>query len=80
MNDETTGTESEGNDLTDNNSCATFTQVVTCAENHPHERRRQTLRAILEREAYELRKLKRLKGLQIPLVNSFRNLFSPAKN
>ena len=70
----------ENNDSTtkdpDNTSpTVTYTQVVRCAYGPDGvDRRRQGLRARLERERYE-RELKRQKSL----INVFRNLFGASK-
>ncbi len=57
-------------DTTDDGLEGTFTQVVSCAvDNGSIERRRQDLRAKLEREEFERKKQRKYKFLNI-----FRNL------
>jgi hypothetical protein len=58
--------------MTDSNLTVTYTQVASCiVGDHAVERRRQSLRARLERERYE-----RQKDLEQSFISSFRNLFS----
>ena len=76
MNEDTTNSGFNGMDNTDNSLPITYTQVASCAlGNDRVERRRQTLRAKLEREAYE-----RQKQLENSFIQTFRNLFSTTKH
>lgn len=66
---------------TDTSLPITYTQVASCAVGNDRaeqrqriERRRQTLRAKLEREAYE-----RQKQLENSFIQTFRNIFSSSK-
>ncbi len=70
MNDDTTYTGFDAMDATDNSLMRTYTQIVSCAvgENMV-ERRRQSLRAKLEREQYE-----REQDSENPFTRTFRNL------
>ena len=69
MNDDTTYTGFDEMEATDNSLMRTYTQIVSCAvgENKV-ERRRQSLRAKLEREQYEREKVEK------SFTRSFRNL------
>ena len=70
MNDDTTYTGFDEMDATDNSLMRTYTQVVSCAVGDSFvERRRQSLRAKLEREQYE-----RDQELESSFTRSFRNL------
>lgn len=70
MNDDTTFTGLDAMDATDNSLMRTYTQIVSCAVGDTLvERRRQSLRARLEREQYE-----REQELQNSFTRSFRNL------
>jgi len=70
MNDDTTYTGFDEMDATDNSLMRTYTQVVSCAVGDSFvERRRQSLRAKLEREQYE-----REQELENSLTRTFRNL------
>ena len=70
MNEDTTFTGFDDMDATDNSLMRTYTQVVSCAVGESRaERRRQSLRAKLEREQYE-----REKELDRTFAQSFRNL------
>ena len=66
-------------DITDNRSITDFTQVVSVAQGGEYmpgmERRRQSLRAKLEREKFERKK----KILSNPFVATFRNLFGASR-
>jgi len=76
MNEDNTNTGFNGMDYTDNSLPITYTQVASCAiGNDRVERRRQTLRAKLEREAY-----KRQKQLENSFIQTFRNIFSSTKH
>ena len=76
MNEDTTNSGFNGMDNTDNSLPITYTQVASCAVGNDRvERRRQTLRAKLEREAYE-----RQKQLENSFIQTFRNLFSTTKH
>ena len=76
MNEDNTNTEFNGMDNTDKSLPITYTQVASCAiGNDRVERRRQTLRAKLEREAY-----KRQKQLENSFIQTFRNIFSSTKH
>jgi len=71
MNDDTTYTRFDDMEITDNSLMHTYTQVVTCVVGkNAIERRRQSLRAKLEREKYE-----REKGLESSFIATVRNLF-----
>lgn len=70
MNDDTTYTGFDEMDATDSSLMRTYTQVVSCAVGDSFvERRRQSLRAKLEREQYE-----REQQLESMFARSFRNL------
>ena len=70
MNDDTTYTGFDEMDATDNSLMRTYTQVVSCAVGDDFvERRRQSLRAKLEREQYE-----RDQELENSFTSTFRNL------
>jgi len=70
MNDDTTFTGFDGMDATDNSLVRTYTQIASCAVGDTLvERRRQSLRARLEREQYE-----REQALENPFTRTFRNL------
>jgi hypothetical protein len=74
MSDDTTYTEVDEMDSTDMN--ATYTRIGSCAfGNSKVERRRQSLRARLEREAYE-----RQKQLEHTFMSTFRNFFGSTKH
>jgi hypothetical protein len=76
MNDDTTYTGFDERDATDSSTTRTYTQVASCIfGNSKVERRRQSLRARLERENYE-----RLQKLENSFITTFRNLFSAAKH
>jgi hypothetical protein len=76
MNDDTTYSGFDARDATDSSLTRTYTQVASCAfGNSKIERRRQSLRARLERENYE-----RLQKLENSFITTFRNLFSAAKH
>ena len=76
MSDDTTINGFEGRDITEGGLTVTYTQVASCAcGNDPGERRRQSLRAKLEREAYE-----RQKQLENTFMSTFRNLFGTTKH
>ena len=82
MSEDNTNTGINGMDNTDNSLPITYTQVASCAiggDRVEHrdriERRRQTLRAKLEREAYE-----RQKQLENSFIQTFRNIFSSTKH
>lgn len=82
MNEDTTSSGFNGIDITDNSLPITYTQVASCAVGDGRaehrdriERRRQTLRAKLEREAYE-----RQKQLENSFIQTFRNLFGATKH
>jgi len=82
MNEDTTNSGLNGIDSTDNSLPITYTQVASCAvggDRVEHrdriERRRQTLRAKLEREAYE-----RQQQLENSFIQTFRNLFNATKH
>ena len=70
--EDTTFTGFDGSEHTDNSLMRTYTQVVSCAvgENRV-ERRRQSLRAKLEREAFEREEQVKLDNI---FTRSFRNL------
>lgn len=70
MNDDTTTTGFDEMEATDNSLMRTYTQIASCAVGDNFvERRRQSLRARLEREQYE-----REQQLENMFVKSFRNL------
>lgn len=76
MSEDNTNTGINGKDNTDNSLPITYTQVASCAIGSERvERRRQTLRAKLEREAYE-----RQKQLENSFIQTFRNIFSTTKH
>ena len=82
MDDDTTDNGIEKTDSTDTSLPITYTQVACCAIGNDRaehrdriERRRQTLRAKLEREAYE-----RQKQIQNSFIQTFRNIFSSSKH
>jgi hypothetical protein len=82
MNEDTTNSGIDRMDNTDTSLPITYTQVASCAVGNDRidhreriERRRQTLRAKLEREAY-----KRQKQLENSFIQTFRNIFSSAKH
>ena len=76
MKNDTTYNGIDARDATDSSLTNTYTQVASCAfGNSKVERRRQSLRARLERENYE-----RQQQLQNSFITSFRNLFSAAKH
>lgn len=83
MNDDTTDNGIDKMDNTDTSLPITYTQVASCAiggdDRAEHrdriERRRQTLRAKLEREAYE-----RQKQLDNSFIQTFRNIFGSTKH
>lgn len=76
MDNDTTFTGIDALDTTDNSLSKTYTQVASCAfGNSKVERRRQSLRAKLERENYE-----RQKKLEQSFINTFRNFISSAKH
>ena len=71
MHDDTTLTGFDDMDATDNSLMRTYTQVVSCVVGREAvERRRQSLRARLERERYE-----REQELENSFVTTIRNLF-----
>ena len=73
MNDDTTYTGFDDMEATDSSLFRTYTQVVSCAIGsaaNSVERRRQSLRAKLEREQYE-----REQQLHKSFSSTFRNLF-----
>jgi len=68
--------EMDQSDNTDTNLSLTFTQIASCVVGAEYiEHRRQSLRAKLEREHYERKKLR-----QQSFSNTFRNLFGLARN
>ena len=70
MNEDTTTTGFDGMEATDNSLLRTYTQIGSCAVGDNFvERRRQSLRAKLEREQYE-----REQKLENMFAKSFRNL------
>ncbi|MDH3857177.1 MAG: hypothetical protein OEV07_04225 [Gammaproteobacteria bacterium] len=82
MNDDTTDNGIDKMDNTNTSLPITYTQVASCAIGNDRaehrdriERRRQTLRAKLEREAYE-----RQKQLENSFIQTFRNIFSTTKH
>jgi hypothetical protein len=71
MSDDTTLTGFDDMDFTDTSLMRTYTQVVTCVVGKNRiERRRQSLRARLERERFE-----REKELENSFISTIRNLF-----
>jgi len=71
MNDDTTLTDFDDMNITDNSLMRTYTQVVSCVVGkNAIERRRQSLRAKLERERYE-----REQDIEKSFVTTVRNLF-----
>ena len=71
MNDDTTFSEFDYLDTTDSSLMRTYTQVVSCVVGSELvERRRQSLRAKLERERYE-----REKELESSFISTIRNIF-----
>ena len=71
MSDDTTITGFDHLDMTDSSLMRTYTQVVSCVVGSELvERRRQSLRAKLEREKYE-----REKELENSFVSTIRNIF-----
>ncbi len=69
MNEDTTYTGLDEMDATDNSLMRTYTQIVSCAVGDERvERRRQSLRAKLEREQYEREQIEK------SFTRSFRNL------
>ena len=71
MNDDTTLSAFEQLDMTDSSLMRTYTQVVSClVGSELVERRRQSLRAKLEREKYE-----REKELENSFISTIRNIF-----
>ncbi len=79
MNDDTTFTGIDNTDYSEfslTRGEVTYTQVASCAVGDCQiERRRQTLRARLEREQYE-----REQKVQNSFINTFRNLFSTTRH
>ena len=72
MNDDTTLTGFDGMDGIDDTLTRTYTQIVSCVVGRNEvERRRQSLRARLEREQYE-----RDREMQNSFICTVRNLFS----
>jgi len=68
--------ETSKGDNTDTNLSTTFTQIASCVVGAEFiEHRRQSLRAKLERELYERKKLQ-----QQSFSNTFRNLFGLVRN
>jgi len=71
MNDDTTLSGLDGLEGIDDTLTRTYTQIVTCIVGRNEvERRRQSLRARLERERYE-----REQELQNSFISTVRNLF-----
>ncbi len=71
MNDDTTLSGLDGLEGIDDTLTRTYTQIVTCIVGRNEvERRRQSLRARLERERYE-----RERELQNSFISTVRNLF-----
>ena len=71
MNEDTTLTGFDDMDLTDNSLMRTYTQVVSCVVGkNAVERRRQSLRAKLERERYE-----REQEIEKSFISTVRSLF-----
>ena len=69
MHEDTTFTGFDELEETDNSLARTYTQVVSCAVGEERvERRRQSLRAKLEREQYEREQIEK------SFTRSFRNL------
>ncbi len=63
-------------DIMESDLTITFTQIASCVVGAEYiEHRRQSLRAKLEREHYERKKLR-----QQSFSNTFRNLFGLARN
>ena len=82
MSDDTTDNGIEKMENTDPSLPITYTQVASCAIGNDRaehrdriERRRKTLRAKLEREAYE-----RQKQLENSFIQTFRNIFGTTKH
>ena len=76
MNDDTTYTGIDALDSTDSSLSKTYTQVASCAFSKGKvERRRQSLRAKLERERYE-----RQQKLDQSFISTFRNFISSVKH
>ena len=82
MNDDTTDNGIDKMNDTDTSLPITYTQVASCAIGNDRvehrdriERRRQTLRAKLQREAYE-----RQEQLENSFIQTFRNIFSSSKH
>jgi hypothetical protein len=76
MNDDTIYTGIDALDATDSSLSKTYTQVASCAfGNSKVERRRQSLRARLERERYE-----RQQKLDQSFISTFRNFISSVKH
>jgi hypothetical protein len=76
MNDDTTYTGIDALDTTDNSLSKTYTQVASCAFGSSKiERRRQSLRAKLERERYEQQQ-----KLEQSFISTFRNFISSVKH
>jgi len=76
MNDDDIHIEFDARDATDSSLTRTYTQVASCAFGTSKvERRRQSLRARLERENYE-----RQQQLENSFITTFRNLFSATKH
>lgn len=69
---------SENTDCTGSSTVTDYTQIVSVAwgGEYAPERRRQSLRAKLEREQYERDK----KALANPFITTFRNLFSTSRH
>ena len=76
---ENNASETPDADITDNRCITDFTQVASIAQGGEYvpgmERRRQSLRAKLEREKFERKK----KVLSNPFIATFRNLFSASR-
>ena len=70
---------SRDEDITDNRTVTDYTQIASVAQGGEYmpgmERRRQSLRAKLEREKFERKK----RMLSNPLVATFRNLFGASR-
>jgi len=76
MSNETGHNKSDQSENTDTNLTVTYTQIASCAVDPGFtERRRQGLRAKLERERFE-----RKQRQQKSFGNTFRNLFGLARN
>ena len=74
MNEDTTYTGFDEMDATDNSLMRTYTQIASCAVGDCFaERRRQSLRAKLEREQYE-----REQEIENLFTRTFRNLLKGA--